>query len=153
MREYPYERIFSAPSHRKDTVSTPQHPSHTQIYRWLIRHSKSTFVLMSASFVIFGGLSVNLVSHFLANANYLLAYQWSALMDGGLLQLIELLVKAIVSLGAYLLFKLCEHALIERMAHPLVPFPQSPVAAAHTQPKQRRAGRSAHLQVQQKIKK
>ena len=72
---------------------------------------------MSVSFVIFGVLSVNLVTYVVANANYLLAYRWAALMDGGIEQVIEIWLNAFLALGSYLSFKLCEHALIERIAH------------------------------------
>lgn len=134
-------------------MSTPQSPGHTRTYDWLVRHSKSTFVLMSTAFVMFGGLSVNLVSHFFANANYLLTYQWEALIDGGLLQLVELLVKAIVALGSYLLFKLCEHALIERLAHPLVQSKAPLPTNVQMDPKGPGARKSARFQVQKKVEK
>lgn len=134
-------------------MSTSQSPGHTWIYSWLVRHSKSTFFLMSAAFVMFGGLSINLVSHFFANANYLLMYQWDALIDGGLLQLGELLLKAVVALGSYLLFKLCEHALIERLAHPLVQFNIPLPGNVPMNPTRRGAEKSSRLQMQKKVEK
>lgn len=91
--------------------------SHTHLFSWLVDHGKSTFILMSVSFVAFGVLSVNLVTYVAANADYLLTYRWAALMDGGIEQLIEIWLKAFFALGCYVCFKLCEHALIERIAH------------------------------------
>jgi len=91
--------------------------SHTRLFSWLVDHGKSTFILMSVSFVAFGVLSVNLVTYVAANADYLLTYRWAALLDGGIEQLIEIWLTAFIALGCYLCFKLCEHALIERIAH------------------------------------
>lgn len=91
--------------------------THTRLFSWMVRHSKLTFILMSFAFVGFGFMSLNLVSYVAANANYLLTHKWTALVDGGGQQLIEIWVTTFVALGFYLLFKLCEHALIERIAH------------------------------------
>lgn len=89
----------------------------TRLFDWMVGHSKSTFVLMSLSFVAFGVLSLNLISYVAANANYLLTYQWMAFVDGGAQQLLEVWLTTFLALGCYLVFKLCEHALIERIAH------------------------------------
>ena len=83
----------------------------------MVSHSKSTFLLMSFSFVAFGVLSLNLISYIAANANYILTYQWMALTDGGAQQLLEIWLTTFLALGCYLVFKLCEHALVERIAH------------------------------------
>lgn len=91
--------------------------AHTPLFDWLVRHSKSTFVLMCISFVTFGVLSYNLVVYVAANADYLLTYQWDAIVDGGAQQLLEIWGTAFLALGCYLVFKLSEHALIERIAH------------------------------------
>src|SRR3990167_6557179 len=89
----------------------------TPRFNWLVEHFKSTFVLMSLSFIAFGVLSVNLVSYVSANASYLLTYRWDALIDGGIEQLIEIWLEAFLALGCYLCFKLCEQALIARIAY------------------------------------
>ena len=89
---------------------------HTPFFDWLVNHAAATFLLMALSFVAFGALSVNLVGYALANANYLLSYGWEAFKDGGLQQLLELWLQIFVAIGTYLAFKLCEHALIERIA-------------------------------------
>ena len=89
----------------------------TRIFEWMVDHSKLTFLLMSFSFVAFGVLSLNLISYIAANANYLLTYQWMAFIDGGAQQLLEIWLTTFLALAFYLIFKLCEHALIERIAH------------------------------------
>lgn len=96
---------------------TEQKMAHTRLFDWLVRHSKLTFILMSFAFIAFGFLSLNLVRYVTANANYLLTYKWTGLVDGGAQQLIEIGITTFFALGFYLLFKLCEHALIERIAH------------------------------------
>lgn len=90
---------------------------HTPVFAWMLEHAGATYVLMAVSFIAFGALSVNLVSYVSANANYLLSYGWEAFKEGGLEQLIELWLKIFVAIGAYLVFKLSEHALIERIAY------------------------------------
>ena len=90
---------------------------HTPLFDWLVKHAMVTLALMALSFVGFGALSVNLVSYVSANANYLLSYGWEAFKDGGLRQLVELWLQIFVAIGTYLVFKLCEHALIERIAY------------------------------------
>ena len=90
---------------------------HTPLFDWLVTHAMATLALMALSFVGFGALSVNLVSYVSANANYLLSYGWEAFKDGGLQQLVELWLQIFVAIATYLVFKLCEHALIERIAY------------------------------------
>ena len=109
-------------------------PPHTPLYRWLVNHGKVTFLLLSLSFISFGAISLNLVSYFAANANYILTYRWQALMDGGIEQFLVLWLKAFLALGCYLCFKLCEHALIDRMAHDHDHDGVAPVAKPGTNP-------------------
>lgn len=90
---------------------------HTPLFAWMVARPFATYAFMAISFVAFGALSLNLVSYISANANYLLAHGWTALIDGGLAQLVELWLKIFLAIGAYGVFKLCEHALIERIAH------------------------------------
>jgi len=91
--------------------------SRTRLFDWLVRHYVCTYILMAALFILFGILSLDLVKYVAANANYLLDYGWMALWDGGLRQLVALLLTSLFAVLAYLGFKLCEHALIERAAH------------------------------------
>jgi hypothetical protein len=80
--------------------------------RWL------TFVVMGAAFFVFGSGSLNLFFLFKANTELLANHGWQAVMDGGLQQLIELLITGYVSMAAYLVFKVCEHALVHHLATP-----------------------------------
>ena len=84
--------------------------------RWL------TFVAMGLAFFAFGVFSVNLFFLLKANAELLAAHGWQAAMDGGAQQLVELLVSGYLSVGAYVVFKACEHVLV----HGLVDAPKPP---------------------------
>ncbi len=89
----------------------------TRRFKWLVRHWVVTYLLMGLGFVAFGVASLNLVQLFSANTDFLLQHGWQAVMDGGLWQLVQLIVTAYLAISFYLLFKTCEHALVERMAH------------------------------------
>jgi hypothetical protein len=89
----------------------------TRLFKWLVGHWLFCFLLMGLGFVCFGVASLNLVNLFSANASFLLAHGWTAVKDGGALQLLELIVNAYIAVAFYLLFKTCEHALVERLAH------------------------------------
>ncbi|MFZ6757729.1 hypothetical protein ACO0K9_11015 [Undibacterium sp. Ji50W] len=88
-----------------------------KLYAWLCDHSVACFVLLTVSFLVFGKLSFDLIHLFSANADYLLDNGWIGLMEGGLQQLLELLATSCGAMIAYLLFKLCENALVERLRH------------------------------------
>ena len=93
------------------------HSEHSRLFQWLVGHALACYGLMTLSFVIFGALSLDLVKYVSANASFLLEYGGYALMEGGLHQLLELWAKVLIAIATYLIFKLCEHALIERLAH------------------------------------
>ncbi len=86
-------------------------------FKWLVHHWLSTFWLMGFGFVAFGVASLNLVQLFAANASFLVEHGLMALMEDGLLQLLQLIFTAYLAVAFYLLFKTCEHALVERLAH------------------------------------
>ena len=71
--------------------------------RWL------TFVVLGLSFFLFGAGTLNLGLLFMANAHFLAAQGWRAVMDGALSQLAELIVTGYLSMAAYVVFKTCEH--------------------------------------------
>lgn len=83
----------------------------------MVTHHVVTFITMAVSFVVFGILSVNLATYVSANATYLITYRWDAIVDGGGRQMVEVWASALGASGAYLLFKLCETALIQRVAY------------------------------------
>lgn len=77
--------------------------------RWL------TFIVMGVAFLTFGAGTLNLFFSLRANLALLADHGWQAIMDGGALQLIELLAVAFASLAAYLVFKTCEYALVRQL--------------------------------------
>jgi hypothetical protein len=89
----------------------------SRLFTWLTQHWIATFVLMGFAFVIFGLASYNLVQYVAANVRFLSMHGTDAVREGGLWQLVELCVTAYVSVAFYVLFKACEHALVERLAH------------------------------------
>ncbi|HMX16172.1 MAG TPA: hypothetical protein PKD29_04910 [Rhodocyclaceae bacterium] len=89
----------------------------TAFFDGMVRRAVVTFLAMAVSFVVFGALTVDLAKHMAANAEYLLSYGGAAWLDGGLAQLAELWIKVLMAIAAWLSFKLCEHALVERVAH------------------------------------
>ncbi|MCV2369827.1 hypothetical protein [Roseateles oligotrophus] len=87
------------------------------LYFWLCGHRIVCFLMLTISFVSFGALSLDLIRLLSANAGFLFANGWAGLVDGGLRQLIELSASALAAMACYVLFKLCEHALVHRLAH------------------------------------
>jgi hypothetical protein len=51
-----------------------------------------------------------------ANAELLAVHGWQAVMDGGLRQLVELLVTGYASMLCYVVFKACEYSLVRHLA-------------------------------------
>jgi hypothetical protein len=82
---------------------------------WLRRHRVACFALMSLGFIAFGLLTLDLVRLVSANAAFVSENGWQGLRDGGLRQLLELLVSCIGAMAAWLLFKLCETLLIQSL--------------------------------------
>lgn len=80
---------------------------------WLRRHRIACFAVMVASFIAFGLLTLDLVRLVSANAALLSTYGWQGLQDGGLRQLLELLLSTVAAMAAWLLFKVCETVLVQ----------------------------------------
>jgi len=86
--------------------------------RWiefLYRHPKVTFVLMGGFFLLFGFTSVNLFVVLKANIELFLEYGAMVIADGALQQLCEVIGSSYLSIVFYVLFKVCERVLIERL--------------------------------------
>ena len=86
--------------------------------RWvafLFRHPKVTFVLMGAFFLLFGFTSVNLFVVLKANIELFLEYGAMVIEDGALQQLLEVIGSSYLSIVFYVLFKVCERILVERL--------------------------------------
>ena len=90
--------------------------SHGRLYAFLHAHWWLAFVVFGVSFVAFGLLSLNLIHLFAANFEFLSMYGVQAVRDGGLRQLVEIVVSGFVAAAFYLVFKLCEKVLVERLA-------------------------------------
>ena len=93
------------------------HHTSSKLYLWLSRHAVACFVLMTLSFLVFGLLSLDLVKMVSANAGFLWRSGWDGLMDGGFVQLLELVVSAVAGIVSYIVFKLCEHVLVDKLAN------------------------------------
>ena len=88
----------------------------TWFQRVVLQRHWLCFVVMGLSFFAFGLGTLNLVYVLQANANLLLEHGWQAVMDGGFVQLIEILITGYASLFAYIIFKACEYHLAHRLA-------------------------------------
>ena len=82
------------------------------VYRWLRRHQIVCFLLMTVSFIVFGYLTIDLIRLVTLNATLVLEHGALALMDGGAQQFVELWLNALLAMGMYLSFKLCEQVLL-----------------------------------------
>jgi hypothetical protein len=70
---------------------------------------------MGGFFLLFGVTSVNLFVLLKANLDLFLDYGVMVIADGALEQLVDLLGSAYLSMVFYLLFKVCERVLVERL--------------------------------------
>jgi hypothetical protein len=82
---------------------------------FLYRHPRLTFVSMGFFFLLFGFTSVNLFVVLKANIDLFLEYGMMVIEDGALQQLIEILGSTYLSMVFYVVFKLCERVLVERL--------------------------------------
>lgn len=89
----------------------------TRFYALLSRHWWLAFLLLGASFVSFGITLLNFLQVFQAALSFLRAHGVDAIREGVLWQLAELILIGYVAAGFYVLFKVCEHALVQRATH------------------------------------
>ncbi len=82
---------------------------------WLHRHPAAAFLLLGLSFLLFGLGTINLALVLQLNLKLWLEAGWQAAMDGALRQLGELLLSGYAAMAAYIVFKCCEKALVERL--------------------------------------
>ena len=75
-----------------------------------------TFVVMGLAFFCFGLVTLNLLHLLRANAELILDNGVMALVDGGALQLVELVADGYLAMLAYVVMKTCEHALSHWLA-------------------------------------
>lgn len=86
--------------------------------RVVLRRLWLTYLVLGLAFFAFGAGSLNLVYMFQSNLQLLLDYGWRAVMEGGALQLLDLLLTGYLSLAAYVVFKACEYRLSHWLADP-----------------------------------
>ena len=91
-------------------------PGYSRLHAFLYRHWWLTFLLLGLSFLLFGALSLNLLHTLSSNVEFLSMYGADAIRDGALKQLGEIVVSGYLAIAAYVIFKLCEKVLVERLA-------------------------------------
>jgi hypothetical protein len=82
---------------------------------FLSAHFMAAFIVMGLAFIGFGLVSLNLLYLIRANAELVLQHGAMALLDGALQQLLELFGLGFSGLAMYLIFKVCEHILVEKL--------------------------------------
>ena len=75
--------------------------------RWLC------FLVLCMSFLLFGTGTLNLLSMFRMNIDLIAENGSMALADGAGRQFVELLLSLLGSMGSYVVFKACEHSLVQ----------------------------------------
>lgn len=89
----------------------------TRLFRFLLKQWWAALLLLGLSFLLFGVASFNLFTALQANLRFLAEHGLVAVMDGALLQLAELLLYGYLAAVFYVIWKLCEKALIWRLSH------------------------------------
>lgn len=87
----------------------------TRMNAWLYRHYGCTFLLMGASFLVFGVLSLNLIFVLKANIELILEHGTMVIPDGAGRQFLELVGYGYLSLALFVVFKCCETILVRRL--------------------------------------
>ena len=91
---------------------------HAWLQRVVFARAWLTFVVLVASFLVFGAGTYNLFLVLKANLELVGEHGTQALADGAAQQFIELLLTAAASMAAYVLFKACEYRLVHRLCDP-----------------------------------
>jgi hypothetical protein len=89
--------------------------SPSRLYLFLSRRWWLAFLLLGVSFALFGLMSLNLLHSLGANIEFLGMHGVDAVREGGLRQLLELVASGYAAALFYVLFKLCEKVLVERL--------------------------------------
>jgi hypothetical protein len=89
--------------------------AYSRIYLFLLRRWWAAFILLGISFVLGGLLTLNLLHTLIANFEFLSMYGVEAVRDGGLWQLVQIVVSGYLAAAFYVVFKLCEKVLVERL--------------------------------------
>jgi len=84
--------------------------------RQVLERTWPCFVVLGLSFLGFGIFGLSLATLLKANIDLVVDNGWQALMDGAARQFFELVLNAYLSMACYVVFKACEHSLVERLA-------------------------------------
>jgi len=76
------------------------------------------YLVMGVSAALGTLLSADLLHLAYSNAELILNYGVMALLDGGLLQTLQLLLLGYLALACYVVFKCCEKLIVEALLHP-----------------------------------
>lgn len=91
--------------------------SNTLFPRVVLSRLWLTFVVLGLSFLVGAPGTLNLANLLTANLRLLRDHGLLALMDGALLQRVELTLQGVMSCMAYVVFKTCEHRLSDWLGH------------------------------------
>jgi hypothetical protein len=98
----------------EDDPTTPRVAADmAQLKIFLEHHVGLAFALMGVSCGVFALATFNLAYLFKANLSLFLDYGIMVVGDGALRQLFELIGDGYLGLAAYVLFKVCEHSLVD----------------------------------------
>jgi len=89
---------------------------YSRLYEFMAKYWWLTFILMGVSFVLFGLVTLNLLHTLGANLEFLGVHGVDAVREGGLMQLLGLIVSGYFAAAFYVFFKLCEKVLVERLS-------------------------------------
>jgi hypothetical protein len=89
--------------------------AYSRVYAFLLQRWWVAFILLGLSFALGGLLTLNLLHTLSANFAFLSTYGFDAVREGGLRQLIEMVVSGYCAAACYVVFKLCEKVLVERL--------------------------------------
>jgi ABC-type dipeptide/oligopeptide/nickel transport system permease subunit len=81
--------------------------------RLVLQRAWTAFAVLGISFLGFGVSTVSLAMVLKANLDLIAAHGWPALADGAAVQLLELAASGFVAMGFYVVFKACEHRLVQ----------------------------------------
>ncbi len=90
--------------------------AYSRLYSFLSRRWWITFILLGVSFVLGGLVTLDLLHVLSANVSFLTMFGLDALREGGLRQLIGIIVSGYFAAACYVVFKLCEKILVERLS-------------------------------------
>jgi hypothetical protein len=79
--------------------------------RWL------SFAVLCAGFAVFGACTLNLFVLLRANIGLIAEHGVMALLDGAAQQLLEIVLTLLAGMAAYIVFKACEHSLVQGLTH------------------------------------